>query len=56
MTDELRMYTTTSGELPSLVQKGIPKCFVEYEQYLELKEAYEELKEFWKEVHETLND
>lgn len=41
MTTELRMYSTVAGELPSLVRNQTPKCFVEYEQYLELKAEYE---------------
>ncbi len=45
MTEELRMYTTVAGELVSLVQNKIPKCFVEYEQYLELKQAHDKLME-----------
>ncbi len=44
MTDSLRMYTTVAGELVSLVENKIPKCFVEYEQYLELKKQYDLLE------------
>lgn len=42
---ELRMYSTVVGEIVTLVQKEIPKCFVEYEQYLELEKEYKKLLE-----------
>lgn len=42
MTTELRMYSTVAGELPSLVRNQTPKCFVEYEQYLEALKAQQE--------------
>lgn len=42
---ELRMYSTVAGELVTLVQKEVPKCFVEYEQYLELEKEYKKLME-----------
>lgn len=34
---DLLIYSTIAGEIPLLVHKNIPKCFVEYDQYLELK-------------------
>jgi len=42
---ELKMYSTVAGELVTLVQKEVPKCFVEYEQYLELEKEYKKLME-----------
>lgn len=41
---DLLIYSTVAGEIPLLVQKNIPKCFVEYEQYLELKDKFEQAK------------
>lgn len=42
---DLLIYSTIAGEIPLLVHKNIPKCFVEYEQYLELKAESDKKKD-----------
>lgn len=49
---ELLIYSTVAGEIPLLVHKNIPKCFVEYEQYLELKAE----SDAWKQTAETFEE
>lgn len=51
---DVRIYSTVAGEIPLLVQKNIPKCFVEYGQYLELKAELDELKEFVKKYDDVI--
>lgn len=41
---ELKVYSTVAGELPMLVMKGTPECFVPYSQALELVQALEQLR------------
>lgn len=42
---DLMVYSTKAGELPRLVENGIPKCFVPYEQALELMRLLREAEE-----------
>lgn len=51
---DLLIYSTVAGEIPLLVQKNTPKCFVEYEQYLELIKELDKLKEYVKKYDDVI--
>lgn len=48
ITPNILVYSTVAGELVSLVRDEIPKCFVEYKDYLELWKELQELKAEYK--------
>lgn len=41
---ELKVYSTVAGELPLMVSKGSPECFIPYDQGLALTEEIATLK------------
>lgn len=41
--DNVMCYSTMAGELPKMVEKGIPRCFVEWTDYVTLQRKYEAL-------------
>ena len=56
MKEELQVYSTVVGELPELVRKNEPMCFVPYEQARRLEQRISELERELRNVTSEYNE